>query len=119
MNWLRERGIWKRGIHLVALTSLVLIAFDAYHLPSTSPTVLEPLVWFTLYSIAAASVLLFVATGRLIALQVMTLSVMTIGVLHGVLFFLEDDRLTPLGLNMLIAVYAVLAHRYERVRIWR
>lgn len=105
---------WHRAIHLVAFVSLVLIAIDAFRPPLTRPGFLDEFVWFALYVMAAASVLLFVAFGTLLSLQIMTVLVAAIGIFRGVSFMFYDWRLTPLGLNLLIALYAVIAHRYER-----
>ena len=119
MSKLIRQGIWHRSLHLIALSALVLIAVDAFRTNGTRPDIIDPLVWSLLYSAAAVGVLVFVLHGGLKTLQLMTVIVCTIGVMRGVLFFVDDQRLTPMGLNTLIALYAVLTHKYERDYIFR
>lgn len=107
-------GVRHRFIHLVGLFALGMIAYDSFTKVASRPEVLDPRVWFTLYVLAAASVMIFVAYGTTLSLQLMTVMVAGVGLLRGSLFFFTDGRLTPLGLNILIALYATFAHRYER-----
>lgn len=110
--------IWFRKVHWVALSALTLIAVDAWRVPVSRPDLLAPLVWFLLYTFAASTVAMFIAVGNLWTLQLMTAVVSFVGLLRGVTFFMFDGRLTPLGLNLLIAAYAYLVHAYERNRVW-
>ena len=110
--------IWFRKVHLVAFSALALIAVDAWRAPVSRPDLLAPVVWFMLYTVATASVALFIMSGHKVALQLMTTVVSFVGLLRGVTFFMYDGRLTPLGLNLLIAAYAYLVHAYERNRVW-
>lgn len=110
--------IWYRKVHLVALCALTLIAIDAWRSPDSRPDLLAPVVWFMLYTVAACSVAVFIVCGTKTALQMMTTVVSFVGLTRGVTFFMYDGRLTPLGLNMLIAAYAYLVHAYERNRVW-
>ena len=104
----------RRWVHLLAFAALCIIAVDAFDSPASRPTIIDERIWFALYSLAAVSVMVFIVCGTLTALQVMTVLVTSVGMFRGVTFFLADQRLTPLGLNLLIFSYASLAHRYER-----
>ena len=110
--------IWFRKVHWVALSALTLIAVDAWRAPVSRPDLLAPSVWFLLYTFAAFTVAMFIVSGTRLALQLMTAVVSFVGLLRGVTFFMYDGRLTPLGLNLLIAAYAYLVHAYERNRLW-
>ena len=109
---------WRsRAIHLIAAAALIVIAIDSQRLTAGRPTILHPFVWMALYTLAALAVIGFVVKGTVWTLQFMTVTVVFVGLLRGVTFFVNDQRLTPMGLNVLIALYAVITHRYERARI--
>lgn len=109
-----QRQLIHRAPHLLGLVALSLIAYDAFRDVPTRPEVLDPAIWFALYLGAAASVVVFFFIGTRLALQIMTTMVAGVGLMRGALFLLDDGRLTPLGLNLLIALYATFAHRFER-----
>jgi hypothetical protein len=96
---------------------MLLIAFDAYHSQNVRTQFLVPSIWATVYVAGALTTFWFVATGTLRALQVMTAVVAFIGLFRGWAFVFYDGRLSPLGLNTMIACYAYLAHKYERGRM--
>ena len=110
-------SIRTRACHLVPLFALLLISYDALHAKSSRPSIIDPCIWLILYFAAAASVAVFIRLGNIHSLQAMTLFVSSVGMFRGITFFIDDGRLTPFGLNLLIASYAVLAHKYERGRL--
>lgn len=109
--------ICKRKVHLIAFGALTMIAIDAFFAPPSRPAILGAMVWATMYAAASISILWFIVKGSLRSLQWMTAIVSFVGLFRGVGFFLYDQRLTPMGLNVVIAAYAYLVHLHERSKL--